>query len=289
MKKKLLLFVLALALILSPALSYAGGNNLFGGLIKPHKQNNTVRTLINANNEVGVSYNYLSRYYTERIGDNESGGISGVGLSITGLGNVLSIPFVYEHIGYTNQSGSFNYTDGADGVNATDDSNILGVSARVGKAFVLNPKTMLIPYLAYNYEKWDRNIGNAVSGGIEYSGYQEIYSYDALGLGLIGEYAINNALVIKGRVQYSRMLGNILNAYNVSGYPAMTFNLGNRPVYTVGLGLDYDIAGSPFHITAGVKYLKTYFGKSEANEAGLYEPASITDGLNYSLGLAYSF
>jgi hypothetical protein len=138
MKSKILLFILTLALLLSPQVSYAGGNNIFGGLIKPKQQNNTVRTLINANNEIGLSYNYLMRYYTERIGDNESGGISGIGVSITGLGNILSVPNVYEHIGYINQSGSFNYTDGADGVNATDNSNILGISARVGKAFILN-------------------------------------------------------------------------------------------------------------------------------------------------------
>jgi hypothetical protein len=289
MKKKLLLFVLALALILSPTLSYAGGNNLFGGLIKPHKQNDTVRTLINANNEVGVSYNYLTRYYTERIGDNESGGISGIGLSLTGMGNFFSAPLLYEHIAYNDNSGNFNYTDGADGVNATDNSNTLGISARIGKGFILNSKTMLIPYLAYNYEKWDRNIGNSYSGGVEYLGYQEIYSYDALGMGVLGEYAINKDLVLKGRVQYSRMLDNTLNAYNISGYPAMTFNLGNRPVYTIGLGLDYDISGSPFHIDAGIKYLKTYFGSSVSNEAGLYEPSSMTEGFNYSLGLAYSF
>ena len=289
MKKKLLLFILALTLVLSPTLSYAGGKNLFGGLIKPHKQNNTVRTLINANNEIGLSYNYLTQYYTERVGDNESGGISGIGLSITGLGNILSVPFVYEHIGYINQSGNFNYTDGADGVNATDNSNIVGISARVGKAFILNSKMMLIPYLAYNYRKWDRNIGNGYAGGIEYSGYQEIYSYDALGIGLIADYAINDALVLKGRVQYSRMLGNTVNAYNVSGYPAMTFNLGNRPVYTIGAGVDYDINGTPFHITAGIKYSRTFFGKSAANSLGLYEPASMTTDVNYSLGLAYSF
>ncbi|MHB1702763.1 MAG: hypothetical protein ACYCS0_00900 [bacterium] len=287
MKKKLLLFVLALTLVLSPVASYASG--LFGGLIKPKPQSNTVKTLINANNEAGLSFNRLSQYYAERIGDNESGGISGIGLSITGLGNILSVPNVYEHIGYINQSGSFNYTDGADGVNATDNSNILGISARVGKAFILNSKTMLIPYFAYNYGKWDRNIGNGYAGGVEYSGYQEIYSYDALGLGLIGEYAINNALVLKGRVQYSRMLGNTLNAYNVSGYPAMTFNPGNKPVYTIGAEIDYDIDGTPFHITAGIKYLRTFFGKSGANSDGLYKPASMTTDINYSLGLAYSF
>ncbi|MHB1680688.1 MAG: hypothetical protein ACYCTB_09325 [bacterium] len=289
MKKRLLLFVfvLALALVLSPVASYANG--LFGGLIKPKQQNNTVRMLINANNEIGLSYNYLMRYYTERIGDNESGGISGIGLSITGLGNILSVPNVYEHIGYTNQSGNFSYTGGADGVNATDNSDILGISARVGKAFFLNPKTMLIPYIAYNYGKWDRNIGSGNAGGIEYSGYQEIYSYDALGLGLIGEYAINNALVLKGRVQYSQILGNTLNAYNVSGYPAMTFNLGDRPIYTIGAGVDYDIDGTPFHITAGIKYSRMFFGKSAANSNGLYESASMTTDVNYSLGLAYSF
>ncbi|MHB1665438.1 MAG: hypothetical protein ACYCT7_09300 [bacterium] len=289
MKSKILLFILTLALLLSPQVSYAGGNNIFGGLIKPKQQNNTVRTLINANNEIGLSYNYLTQYYTERIGDNESGGISGIGLSITGLGNILSVPMVYEHIGYTNQSGSFNYADGADGVNATDNSNILGISARVGKAFILNSKTMLIPYIAYNYRKWDRSIGNGYAGGIEYSGYQEIYSYDALGLGLIGQYAVNKALVLKGRVQYSQILGNTLNAYNVSGYPAMTFNLGDRPVYTIGAGVDYDIDGTPFHITAGIKYSRIFFGKSAANSDGLYEAASMTTDVNYSLGLAYSF
>jgi hypothetical protein len=148
---------------------------------------------------------------------------------------------------------------------------------------------MLIPYIAYNYGKWDRNIGNDYTGGIEYSGYQEIYSYDALGLGLIGEYAINKALVLKGRVQYSQMLGNTLNAYNVAGYPAMTFNFGDRPVYTIEAGVDYDIDGTPLHITAGIKYSRMFFGKSAANSDGIYEPASMTSDLNYSLGLAYSF
>jgi len=302
--KKLLLFVLSFALLLNPSISYARGlmngnlgsemvmqashAKMFGGLAYA-RRSNTVQTLINANNEAGLSYNYYNQYYTERIGDNERVDIPGIGLSVTALGNVLSVPDVYEHLAYTNNSGSINYTDGADGANATDDSNILGVSARVGKAFFINSRTMLIPYLAYNYRKWDRNIGNSYAGGIEYLGYQEIYSYDALGLGLLGEYAINDALVLKGRLQYSQMLGNAVNTYNLIGYPAMTFNLGNRPVYTVGVGADYDIEGTPFHVTAGIKYLKTYFGKSSVNEAGFYEPDSMTTGLTYNLGLAYSF
>ena len=267
MKKKLLLFVLALALILTPALSYAG-------------------TLINANNEIGISYNSLSRYYTETIGDNESGNISGIGLSITGLGNILSVPLVYEHIGYSNNFGNFNYTDAVDGENVTDHSDILGVSSRVGKAFILNQRTMLIPYLAYNCQEWNRNIGDGYArNNIKYFGYQEIYSYNALGVGVIGEYAIANDLVLKGRLQYSRMLSNNLNTYNIN------FNLGNRPIYTIGVGIDYDLYG-PLHITAGIKYLKTYFGKSNINVLGIwsiYEPSSMTLDINYSVGLAYSF
>ena len=257
-----------------------------------HNQSNTVRALINANNEIGISYNYLSRYYTERIGDNESGHISGIGLSITGLGNILSVPLVYEHIGYTNNFGKFNYTSAAQGFSAKTNTQILGVSARVGKAFIINPKTMLIPYLAYNYVKWDRNMGNTYVGNIEYLGYQEIYSYDALGLGVIGEYAINNALVLKGRVQYSRMLSNTLNAHDTPYFgfvlPTIAFSLGNSPIYTIGVSIDYDLYG-PVHITAGIKYLKTYFGKSNVNTLGIYEPDSMTEATNYSLGLAYSF
>jgi len=284
--KRLLLFVLSFALLLSPSISYAGG--LFGGLVQQGRSN-TVQSLINSNNEIGLSYNYYSQYYAESIGDNENGGISGIGLSVNALGNVLSVPMVYEHLAYTNNSGSFNYTDGADGENATDNTNILGVSARIGKALFLNSRTLLIPYLAYNYRKWDRNMNNGYAGGVEYLGYQEIYSYDTLGVGLIGEYAINDALVLKGRIQYSQMLGNTLNTYDITGNPDMTFNLKNEPVYTAGLGVDYDIAGTPIHVTAGVKYLKTYFGKSNVNEAGFYEPDSMTTGLSYNLGLAYSF
>lgn len=290
MKKKLLLFVLALALVLSPAMSYADG--LFGGLIKPKNQNNdTVRTLINVNNEIGLSYNNLSQYYTERVGDNESGNISGIGLSITGLGNILSVTNVYEHIGYTDQSGNFNYTWPRRGftVNATDNSNISGISARVGKAFFLNSKTMLIAYVAYDYRKWDRSLDTVYAGGGTYFGSQEIYSYGAVGLGLIGEYAVNDALVLKGRVQYADMSGNTLNVYDYSGNPAITFNPGNKPVYTIGAGIDYDIDGTPFHITAGIKYSRIFFGESNPNSWGAYEPASMTIDLNYSLGLAYSF
>jgi hypothetical protein len=297
--KRLLLFILGFALLLSPSISYASGwtsshlssehATMFGGLAYARHSSNTVQTLINANNEVGLSYNYYTQYYTERIGDNENGGISGLGLSVTALSNVLSVPMVYEHLAYTNDSGNFNYTDGADGENSTDNANILGVSARIGKALFLNSRTMLIPYVAYNYRKWDRNLSNGYAGGIEYLGYQEIYSYDALGLGLLGEYAINDALVLKGRLQYSQMLGNTLNTYDMTGYPNMTFNLKNEPVYTVGVGLDYDISGTPLHVTAGIKYVKTYFGKSNANVLGFYEPNSMTTGLNYNLGLAYSF
>jgi len=296
--KRLLLFVLSFALLLSPSISYAGGwtgshlgsehATMFGGLAYA-RRSNTVQTLINANNEVGLSYNYYTQYYAESIGDNENGGISGLGLSVTALGNVLSVPMIYEHLAYTNDSGNFNYTDGVNGENTTDNTNILGVSARIGKALFLNSRTMLIPYLAYNYRKWDRNLSNGYAGNIEYLGYQEIYSYDALGLGLLGEYAINDALVLKGRLQYSQMLGNTLNTYDMTGYPDMTFNLKNEPVYTAGVGLDYDIAGTPLHATAGIKYIKTYFGKSNANVLGLYEPDSMTTGLTYSVGLSYSF
>ena len=245
----------------------------------------------------------LSRYYTERIGDNESGNIKGIGLTVTGLGNFLSVPLVYEHIGYTNNFGNFNYTSAAQGISATDNSDILGVSARVGKAFIINPKTMLIPYLAYNYSKWDRNLENTTVGNVTYFGNQEIYSYDALGVGVIGEYAITNALVVKGRLQYSRMLSNTMTAYNtplifngvaVATLPPTSFSLGNNPIYTIGVGIDYDLYG-PLHITAGIKYLKTYFGKSNVDNIlglGIWyinEPSSMTEGMNYSVGLAYSF
>ena len=274
MKKKLLLFVLVLSLILTPALSYAG----------------STQTLINANNEIGISYNLLSRYFTEVIGSDEITDSPGIGLSITALGNILTVPLVYEHIGYTNEYGK----------NTIIKTDILGMSARVGKAFIINQRTMIIPYLAYNYEKWDRNVSNAFVFGTEFFfnklSYQDIYSYDALGVGVIGEYAITNTLVLKGRFQYSRMLNDNMTVYGaptffrfvisptlpvlnvIAKLPPMSFNSENNPIYTIGAGVDYDIYG-PLHIIAGIKYLRTSFGQTNIN----------TSDINYSLGLAYSF
>ena len=285
MKKKILLFFLALALILLPAISYAGQGSLFGGLVnKPAYNRSSVQTLFNANNEIGLSFNSIGQYYTERIGDNETGRISGINISISSLGNLFTVPLVYEHLGFSNSSGNFNYTDSADSVNTTDNTDILTFSARLGKAFVLTSRTLLIPYLSYGYRKWDRNIASTST----VTGYQEIYSYNDLGLGLIANYAVTPKLVLKGRVQYAEMLSNSMVANLLPDYPAMTFSLGNRPVYTLAVGLDYAVYG-PFHLNAGIRYMKTFFGKSVINEAGFYEPSSMTENFVYNVGLAYSF
>ncbi len=285
MKRKILLFVFALALILSPAISYAGQGSLFGGLVnKPAYNRSSVQTLFNANNEIGLSFNSIGQYYTERIGDNETGRISGINISASSLGNFFTVPLVYEHLGFSNSFGNFNYTDSAAGVNTTDNTQIFSASARIGKAFLLNSRTMLIPYLSYGYRKWDRNIASTSS----VTGYQEIYSYNDLGLGLLADYTPVSNLVVKGRVQYAEMLSNSMDANNLPGYPSMTFSLGNRPVIAIGLGLDYAVYG-PLHLTAGIKYVKTYFGKSVINEAGSYEPSSMTENIVYNAGLAYSF
>ena len=260
MKRKVLLFVLALVLSLTPTISFAAQSSLFGGKIKPQTSTGYSQTLIAANNEIGVSFDSTQQYYNESIGDNESGSITGLNLSVSSLGNMLTMPLIYEHLGYSNNFGNFNYTDSADGVNTTDNTNILTASARLGKAFVLNRQTMLIPYITYGYRKWDRNIASTST----VSGYQEIYSYNDLGLGLIADYAVTHKLVLKGRVQYAEMLSNSLVANNLPGYPAMAFSLGNRPVYTLAVGLDYDIYG-PVHLDAGIRYVKTSFGKSELN------------------------
>ncbi len=256
--KKINLLLFALVLFLASN-AYAGSSSI-----------------IRANNMVGVGYLYTSQYYAEHMNnipsDSESGHAGGVKLFASVMRNLGPISNMYGYADYYRGAGAGNYTyPGFTGFSSGFVLN--GYSLRGGKGFEIANDVMATPYINYGYREWSRNIG-----------YQELFEYNDMGIGVLGEYTPINRFVLKGRIQMDEMLSDELHVYNLNGANDIPITLGKKPVYTFSVGANYLLVHD-ISIFGNLSYMRTSFGQS-SNGAG---PNSDTADLNLNIGIGYNF
>lgn len=271
MKKIALASLLAFAASAQAGAGIAGANNeftLFGGL-----------------NNLDYSEHSSDSGKPSTL-DSESGTQAAFGLSWTHQGSVFNIPNVYTSISglFTSGSTSYNgYLQNGYGrltaYSGTTQNDSADFALRLGQAFPFGAghSLQLTPYFQYVYHHWTRQPGGQ---------YDEDYSHNGLGVGVLGQYAPTPYIVLSADVNVSAMLGAQVR---LDGYPTM--DLQNRPITQISLGADYAITPR-VHVNGSYRYTSfNYGGSTPVVENGMevWEPDSRTRENLFLVGLSWAY
>lgn len=158
--------------------------------------------------------------------------------------------------------------------------------------FTENHVFQAIPYVGVGYRYWYRMHDNAW--------IQEKYQHYKIIAGIKFNWLLNEDFILSPYVEG----GQIFNAQmkfcgNSPSSPAihgMKFKLGNKPIYTGGLELNYKIFDE-FFLNGFVSYTQFKYGRSagkgyiaiNGNDGTIVEPDSKTNELKVGLGIRYSW
>jgi len=248
--------------------------------------------VVNVNNEVGIAVNAMLQNYQEHgstgIDDSESGWLPGLQAKFSTMFDALGISNLYAAARYTYNSGTLGYNGALlNGTPATGNSGatINNVDIELGKGFLLSRDLLLTPFVQGGYRDWQRDLQMP-------SGYNENYSNGYMGVGLRGDYALNDRLVLTGRLGWAETFGAAMTASGgalaASGIGPMNFGLGDTPLLQAGIGADYLLANR-IHLYGGLDYTHFGFGQSAVNGEGFYEPSSTTSDFAIRIGFAFGF
>lgn len=146
--------------------------------------------------------------------------------------------------------------------------------------FTENHSFQAIPYVGVGYHYWNRT-----SNVLDYEKYQHYKAVVGLKLNcLLANDFILSPYVEGGKIFSARMK---LPDYNLS------WTLGNKPIYTGGLELNYKIFDE-FFLNGFVSYTQFKYGKSKSKLSSVdntkhFEPDSKTNELKAGLGVRYSW
>jgi opacity protein-like surface antigen len=263
-------------------------------------------TLLRANNVLGLSLGSQHQNYREFLNgatvDSNIGDIKpSYRLYATAQRDWLGIPDLYLGASISYASGQNTY-DGSlvnwvtgEQWPITDrtPTRLFDWSLRAGKAFTLNEadSIQLIPYLDYAQHRWDRLDG----GG--YGDYSEHYSHSVLSLGLIGQYALTDPLMLSAEAQIGRLYDASVRVRSMegvldfgNGYYALGADgpviLGSHNSVLFGIGADYAVT-STFHVTANYRWQR--FGYGVGTNNGVQEPKSTSIMQRMDVGVALTF
>lgn len=245
------------------------------------------------NNQIGLSIGAQHIDYVEEdtygatntgVLDSEKGSQPGIKFHYGLQGDQLGIKDLYFKASYAYAKGKSHYDGYLQNLSTgaltpyTSSTHVSSTDAqlKLGKGFVFGQQAQLTPYVAYNYREWERDSSRDTYG------YLEMYSHDAVSFGLLGQYAITPKLV----ASFDASIGKILSAkMEVEHYTR--FDLGNRPLYILEMGLDYALSPK-LHLFGNYAYMQYRYGESNI-VAGFIEPNSKTKLHQIYLGTAYGF
>ena len=264
---------------------------------------------VRANNVLGLSFGSQHQDYREFIdGANVDSNIGSVKpsyrLYATAQRDLFGVSdlFFGASISYANGSNTYrgalvNWITGEQTpVTSRTPTHLFDWSLRAGKAFTLNEaaSVQMIPYLDYSRHRWDR----LDSGDI--GDYSEHYNHTALSVGIIGQYAPTEKLVLSAEAQ----IGHIYDAnvrvrsmegpiyfsdgrdiYYVDGAEGPVV-LGSHRSRLLGFYADYAVT-SAYHVTAGYRWQRFGYGRGVNND--IVEPASKSIMRQLEVGIALTF
>jgi opacity protein-like surface antigen len=263
-------------------------------------------TLFRANNVIGFSLGSQQQNYREFINgataDSNKGDIKpSYRLYATAQRDWLGIRDLYLGASVSYASGSNTY-DGAlvnlitgeeKPFSARQPTRLFDWNLRVGKAFTFNQaeSVQLTPYLDYAQHRWDR----LDSGDL--GSYSEHYSHSVVSLGVIGQYAPTEKLVLSAEAQLGYLYDASVRARSLEGLLYLgdgyfirgangPITLGNHNTVKLGVGADYAVTSS-FHVTANYGWQRYGYGKGVNND--FTEPKSSTIKQRFEVGFALTF
>jgi hypothetical protein len=162
--------------------------------------------------------------------------------------------------------------------------------ANIGYAIPIGKDFLLIPYLGYGYQYWQRGDPDYIAEFNTVS-YQEIYKWHYIPVGIKADYNITKKLNISASAAANFMFSGRMTA-NFSaipiGYPDMNFTLGNRVGFYAEIPVTFKFTND-IGITITPWYEYSSFGQSDVNEYGFYEPSSKTNKYGVNVGVLLLF
>ncbi len=197
------------------------------------------------------------------------------------MGNLAGVRNVYGQINFHYDSGSIAYK-GAVGrrpYDGTDRATMYRIMGRLGKGFSVCPNAMVTPYVALGYQHWNRHLLGPY-------GYTEDYSALLVGMGVKGQYALTNRLVLGANAELLAVTNGQMTPHLFNGLYG-TAHFGTTGEEVVGLDANYRLTGH-VHLFGGLEY--THYNYTGGPlRFGALEPSSSTNLFDLDAGVAYAF
>jgi hypothetical protein len=152
--------------------------------------------------------------------------------------------------------------------------SFLSTNIKTGYILRANESFQVIPYIGVGFRYWDRH-------------NVEKYHHYQWSAGLKLDYFLTNHLILSPYFEAGRIFEAHIKCKDVDLY----YKLGNKPLYIIGLELNYEMTKNLF-INTFVNYTYFKYGQSVdkySNKAGdtYYEPGSKTQEIKFGLGLRF--
>ena len=219
-------------------------------------------------------------YQGGEISNSEKGALPGIEIYVPLVKNYM---FDHEYLklnlsGYKGQTDYVGqYMVGGSGygsVRTKDNARITNYGLKYQKGFEIGSQTLVSPYFEVSSRNWLRGLNT----------YDETYQHSYYGLGLVGQVALTNYLVVSMDALYGKTFNSRIEARGAVNFSAP---LGNSSYSKLGLGANYLFTKYLFG-QIEVSKINFDYGQSIPNN-GFYEPDSTTKSTFYKLGIGLRF
>jgi hypothetical protein len=212
---------------------------LLAGLVSPVACQTNDNAVIQANQEIGVSFrpSYIAydEYSDGTVQDSEHGWIPGVGAKATAVVDALKVTNLLFGVTYDFNSGASSHRsqslNGGSPLSYSAPFRSNDVLFRVGKGFQPIRSLLLTAEAESEFREWLRQLPEA-----EFA-IRENYTFWALGVAFGASYNPVSSLVIKGKagLEYTVSPVNATVGNPNGQVPNVTLGLGHRPLRKAGL------------------------------------------------------
>jgi hypothetical protein len=246
--------------------------------------------VVQANREVEVGVSTLYHSYQESFPpgaqgrDREGGWSPGVAAAASWMGDLGPVQQLYAsaRVAYDNGHDAYRGSVFASNEPLNFQNGLANtlVQAELGKGLLVSPRLLITPTAQFGYQLWNRDLG---------PGQGEDYRTFTAGAALHADFAATGRLVLRGQLSLAEEIAPHITFDYARAYGA---DLGARPVYGAGAGLDYALTRR-FHLSADAAVSRYGYGRSPAlfttERGAIFEPASTTTDARLQAGLAYAF
>lgn len=164
---------------------------------------------------------------------------------------------------------------------ATTGNKFIDLSTNLGMRMNVRQDIAIVPYGELGVRLWERTLGKG-----EADSFVETYQHAHVGAGLRTLWSPMKHLTVEAQ----GMLGKTVRSQ--MSLDGTNFDLGSKPVYQAGLGVDYAIRDS-VHVNMGYQYEQFAYGESDwvqiDSTSSAMEPASKTERNRFTVGIGMGF